>query len=196
MHRTPLISNSRSASVHRSDGSASPDLATRHMEKRCLYVDSQSLLDRRKALITPLGFFLSSLLPWRSERASAFPLFGEQADSPKPTFSPTEVAHQRKVFTSREGFEFDYPSSWVVAFDRSGATSDGAVVVVGDFRQSYLVVSVFRKFGVSSSEANGNALNVTDGHRLVLDVLRDETNNHAVQGDKRSQQPSGWHIRF
>lgn len=44
---------------------------------------------------------------------------------------------------SAEGFRFDYPPGWVVAFDRSGSSGNGAVVVVGDFR-ALVTVSVFR----------------------------------------------------
>jgi hypothetical protein len=48
------------------------------------------------------------------------------------------------TFSSKEGFSFNYPDNWVVAFDRSGGRGDGAVTVVGEFRESFEVASVFR----------------------------------------------------
>lgn len=51
-----------------------------------------------------------------------------------------------------QGFAFDYPGggTWVKAFDRSGSSGNGAVVVVGDFRR-LLTVSVFRSEGIDAS---------------------------------------------
>ncbi|PSC70225.1 heat shock factor HSF8 [Micractinium conductrix] len=52
-------------------------------------------------------------------------------------------AFDRQTYVNAEGFAFDYPAGWVVAFDRTGSSGNGAVIVVGDFRQ-LITVSVFR----------------------------------------------------
>ncbi|KAL4435237.1 hypothetical protein ABPG77_001919 [Micractinium sp. CCAP 211/92] len=59
--------------------------------------------------------------------------------TPRPSLAPRLA----ETYMGSEGFAFDYPAGWVVAFDRSGSSGNGAVVVVGDFRQ-LITVSVFR----------------------------------------------------
>jgi hypothetical protein len=41
---------------------------------------------------------------------------------------PLPVPPLTETFISPEGFAFDYPAGWVVAFDRSGSSGNGAVV--------------------------------------------------------------------
>jgi hypothetical protein len=85
-----------------------------------------------------------------------------------------------RTLTSRDGFAFDYPASWVVAFDRSGGfRGEGAVATVGDFRgveKSFLVVAAFRQAPprgttVGGAAAAGRALNV-DAPRADAATLR------------------------
>jgi hypothetical protein len=82
--------------------------------------------------------------------------------------SPSDLA---RTFESREGFSFSYPDSWVVAFDRSGGRGNGAITAVGDFKQSFLVASVFRTVGIKSLLGENSGLDDTTGRRLVLDPL-------------------------
>lgn len=152
-------------------------------------------LDRRKAIA---GLISSNALLWLSSASSGSPAcaaaaadglgfqsnvgFGREIrwnnsiDYISSSIMEKEINMKNwKSFSSREGFAFQYPDSWVLAFDRSGGKKDGAVVVVGDFRQSFLVVSVFRTVAVETLSDGGESfLTVEDGRRLVLDTLRED----------------------
>lgn len=78
------------------------------------------------------------------------------------------------TFTSTEGFAFDYPESWVVAFDRSGGRGDGAVASIGDFRQ-LLVVSVFRTVAnLPDSLTQTGALDEATGFAVCVEPQRSD----------------------
>ena len=47
------------------------------------------------------------------------------------TSPPPPLPLLSETYTSSDGFSFDYPPGWVVAFDRSGAPGNGAVVGEG-----------------------------------------------------------------
>ncbi|KAI7836140.1 hypothetical protein COHA_009970 [Chlorella ohadii] len=73
-----------------------------------------------------------------------------------------------------QGFAFDYPGggSWVVAFDRSGSTGNGAVVVVGDFRK-LVTVSVFRTETVPEAVRQAG-LTEESGYDICVEPQRTE----------------------
>jgi hypothetical protein len=97
-----------------------------------------------------------------------------------PVAAAQPSGEEIRTFTSRDGFAFDHPASWVVAFDRSGGfRGEGAVATVGDFRgveKSFLVVATFRQApprgaAVGGAAAAGRALNV-DAPRADAATLR------------------------
>jgi hypothetical protein len=80
-----------------------------------------------------------------------------------------------QTFQSSEGFEFSYPSGWIVAYDRSGGRGDGAVAAVGNFSQ-YLLVSVFRTVDIPKDVKLDNGLTESVGRALCIEpLLKDDT---------------------
>lgn len=73
-----------------------------------------------------------------------------------------------QTFKSSEGFQFSFPSGWVVAYDRSGGQGNGPVAAVGNF-QRFLVVSVFRTVNIPKSIIT-NGLDEPTGRMLCLDA--------------------------
>lgn len=47
---------------------------------------------------------------------------------PVAPLPPLSVPALTETFLSPEGFAFNFPADWVVAFDRSGSSNDGAVI--------------------------------------------------------------------
>ncbi|KAH7623916.1 hypothetical protein NADE_008730 [Nannochloris sp. 'desiccata'] len=91
--------------------------------------------------------------------------------------APTTLSQS---FQSSEGFEFSYPAGWVVAYDRSGGRSDGAVAAVGDFTK-FLVVSVFRTVDVPKDINVDNGLTELVGHSLCIDPLLKEDSTQSFK---------------
>ncbi|PRW34042.1 photosystem II oxygen evolving complex [Chlorella sorokiniana] len=95
------------------------------------------------------------------------------ATAPRPV-QPLPVPPLTETFTSPEGFAFDYPGdgTWVVAFDRSGSTGNGAVVVVGDFRK-LVTVSAFRTETVPEAVRQAG-LTQDSGYNVLVEPQRTE----------------------
>ncbi|KAI3426068.1 hypothetical protein D9Q98_008036 [Chlorella vulgaris] len=127
----------------------------------------QSASDRRGilALLVSAGAAIS--LPASSAAAAAAPA---RAAAP----SPLPVPPLTETYVNAEGFKFNYPPDWVVAFDRTGSSGNGAVIVVGDFR-ALITVSVFRTTTVAEavlraglSEENGYEICVEPQQRQAM----------------------------
>ena len=90
------------------------------------------------------------------------------AEAPHPALAAAPTPPLTKTFSSAsDGFAFDYPDNWVVAFDRSGRGGTGAVVSIGDFTR-YLVISVFRTAELPP-DVRSRGLDVETGRALCLD---------------------------
>lgn len=80
-----------------------------------------------------------------------------------------ESSMERYV-NQREGFEFRYPSNWVVAFDRSGGNKDGAVMSVGDFTK-FMVVTVFRQVENIPEDVKRQGFTMESGDAVCIDPV-------------------------
>lgn len=60
-------------------------------------------------------------------------MFTAQAEENSKLMKSVEVEDQTKVLRSAAGFEFVYPSSWLVAFERGDSMKQGTIAFVGNF---------------------------------------------------------------
>lgn len=106
--------------------------------------------DRRTVLVS-LGLFAGGLA--HSVQAQ---------ENGKSSIKSAEKTEDRtKLLRSAAGFEFTYPSSWLVAFERGDSTKDGTIAFVGNFL-SIDTFSVERKSLDPIAASNTNLQSVAE----------------------------------
>jgi hypothetical protein len=83
----------------------------------------QSASDRRGILALLVSAGAAVSLPASSAAAAAAP-------ARAAALSPLPVPPLTEMYVNAEGFKFNYPPDWVVAFDRTGSSGNGTVIGV------------------------------------------------------------------
>lgn len=104
---------------------------------------------------------------------------------------------------SSEGFSFNFPSNWVIAFDRSSSRGGGKIgdpiTVVGDYSKTYATASVFSSSPPPPGGERGRRSQLTSlaqAQALCLDPIASEPGTMRFRVDKSELDSTGTVFTF